>query len=1082
MGTTQLKINILETEYEINAYVIKGLTCEFLLGNNFCLKYNLVIDFDNKTINFKTGDSINMDKIWVEYNGVTNIEKEKERENIVGKIIVTQDILIPPKVITNIQIKTDIKIDNEQMIINPVNRLSQKHYLKLETNILKKNETTIPIYNFSNLYTKIYEGTVIGEIQQNTNVFTINKLPNEITDKQGTVIQISNDLTKEQKAKALILISKYKHLFTSDQLDLNCAKVEECEVKLSSENPIFQAPYRVSPAQREKLRLLIDEMIRADIIEPSKSNYAAPVFLIPKKQKGEYRFLVDFRKLNEHTISDRHPIPRAQDIFRALEGAKYFSTIDMAQGYFQIPVKQEDRSKLAFTTDFGLFQFKRIPQGWKNSAPIFQRIINQTFSEYLYRSIVAYLDDICCFADEFEKALHNLEQMFIRLNETGLKLKTNKCHFFQSEIELLGQKISRNGLKPLERNIEAVKLFPKPIKIKDVRAFIGLCSYYRKYIKNFSKIANPLIEITKKDVGFKWEKEQEHAFEYLKQAITSAPVLAHFKDGREIFITTDASLEGLGGILEQEDENGKKHPIGYTSRKLKGGEKNFSTTELEMAAVVFVINYFREYLLGRTFTVFSDHSSLQYFKNMKNPSSRITKSIFKLIEYDFVIKHKPGSANLAADSLSRFPIHLTEIGKIDNNEKEMSIEILKTEQSKDEFCSNILKGLESIGSDKYKKKSRRYCVIDNVLYYKQWNKNELIKLIVIPKNLINTILKAYHESIFSGHFGITKTLAKLKLKYHWNNMIKDTTKFINSCVSCQLVKNPIGKTPGLLQPIPIDSGKPLQRLTFDYLGPLPPSHGKKYLIVATCNATKMAFAKAVANATGAETIKFLMELITSYGVPKYFCSDRGTHFKNKEVEETCKLLGITQVFSSAYHPQTNGMTELMNKIICNSLTHYVHKNQKDWVLYYKMIVFAYNTCPSSRLKVSPFYLLHGMEANQPIDNKIIPTSDNFKINDSLRKLQEIRKEIPEIIKKEQEKQKLDYDKTHRTITFEPGQQVLVKFHFQEPNKTKKLAHKYRGPFKVVEKISDVNYKIELILNGKQTTDIIHVQRLKPFSN
>lgn len=244
----------------------------------------------------------------------------------------------------------------------------------------------------------------------------------------------------------------------------------------------------------------------------------------------------------------------------------------------------------------------------------------------------------------------------------------------------------------------------------------------------------------------------------------------------------------------------------------------------------------------------------------------------------------------------------------------------------------------------------------------------------------------------------------------------------------------------------------------------------------------MAFAKAVANATGAETIQFLMELVTSYGVPKYFCSDRGTHFKNKEVEETCKHLGITQIFSSAYHPQTNGMTELMNKIICNSLTHYVHKNQKDWVLYYKMIVFAYNTCPSSRLKVSPFYLLHGMEANQPIDNKIIPTNGNFKITNSLRKLQEIRKEIPEIIKKEQEKQKLDYDKTHRAITFEPGQKVLVKFYFQEPNKTKKLAYKYRGPFKLIEKISDVNYRIELILNGRQTTDIIHVQRLKPFTN
>ncbi|KAF0705657.1 Transposon Ty3-I Gag-Pol polyprotein, partial [Aphis craccivora] len=204
-------------------------------------------------------------------------------------------------------------------------------------------------------------------------------------------------------------------------------------------------------------------------------------------------------------------------------------------------------------------------------------------------------------------------------------------------------------------------------------------------------------------------------------------------------------------------------------------------------------------------------------------------------------------------------------------------------------------------------------------------------------------------------------------------MIKDTTDFIKSCISCQLLKIPVGKTSGLLQPIPIDSGKPLQRLTFDYLGPLPSSHGKKYLIVATCNATKVAFAKAVANATGAEIINFLMDLITSYG--------------------------------------TNGMPELMNKIICNSLTHYVNKNQKDWVLYYKLVVFAYNTCPSSRLKISPFFLLHGIEANQQLDNKIIPNIDNFNLAKSLETLQEVKEKIPNIIRKEQQTQKLNYDKT-----------------------------------------------------------------------
>ncbi|CAI6374915.1 unnamed protein product [Macrosiphum euphorbiae] len=338
------------------------------------------------------------------------------REYIIDKIIAKEDTVIPPKTIANIKFKTNMGAINEQLTIHPVDRLSQNQYLKLETNILDKNIKEIQVYNFSNLYTRIYEGTIIGTIEykKKDGLLIINETSKDIIDRQGTVIKISNDLTNKQREKATLLISKYQHLFTSEQLELNCAKVKECEVNLDSKDPVFQAPYRVSPKQREKLKNIIDEMTRADIIEPSKSSYAAPVFLIPKKQKGEYRFLVDFRKLNEQTINDRHPIPRAQDIFRALEGAKYFSTVDMAQGYFQIPVRKEDHAKLVFTTDSGLFQFKRIPQGWKNSAPIFQRTINNIFSDYLYRSIVAYLDDKCCFADEFEKALCNLEKMFIK--------------------------------------------------------------------------------------------------------------------------------------------------------------------------------------------------------------------------------------------------------------------------------------------------------------------------------------------------------------------------------------------------------------------------------------------------------------------------------------------------------------------------------------------------------------------------------------------------------------------------------------------------------------------------------------------
>jgi len=524
LGRTQITIKIKNYHYLINAYVIEGLRCKLLLGNDFNIKNNVIIDFKNRKIQI-TNNTIPMNEIWYDYNknNITRIHtkinyitsiiyNEKDQNNIENKNITTPH----EQKLNHKNTYTDTNKNEEE------NKANQTNDLKLETQILNKNEKEISEDNFPNLYTQTYKGMTIGKIKKTNDsiyketILTITKLKHELTDKQGTVIKISNELNNEQMEKAKVLINKYKHLFTSDPLDIGCANIEPCEINLKSNKTIFQPPYRVAPVQREKLKLLIDQMIISDIVEPSRSNYAAPVFLIPKKEKGEYRFLVDYRKLNNETISDKHPIPRSQDLFKSLEGAKYYSSIDMAQGYFQLPIKIEDRYKTAFITDFGLYQFKRIPKGFKNSGPIFQRIINNIFSDYLYKTMVAYLDDICCFGKDFESSLERLKTILTQLDEAGLKLKTNKCVFFSSKIELLGHEVSNNGIIPLEKNVEAIKKFPIPKKVKDVRSFIGLTSYYRKYILNFAKIASPLTDLTKKENKFNWDKNHNNAFNILK--------------------------------------------------------------------------------------------------------------------------------------------------------------------------------------------------------------------------------------------------------------------------------------------------------------------------------------------------------------------------------------------------------------------------------------------------------------------------------------------------------------------------------------------------------------------------------------
>lgn len=364
LGKIELNIKINNEQYNINAYVIEGLHCKLLLGNDFHIENNVIIDFKNKNIQIK--DSIiPMDEIWYDLHNKNNnnvrteinLASIKINTNFIGHIVADDNITISPKSkinIKNIHITTDRQGSN--YVIEPIESIYKRKYLVLESTTVGKEDGII-FYNFSNGYGNIPKGMKLANIISTDAEKKLDELPevktigtttlkhtdsndlNEVTDKQGNIIKISHELNNNQRKKALKLINNYKHLFTLDPLDIDCANVEPCEIKLKSDKPIFQPPFRVSPSQRNKLKLLIDQMIRADIIEPSRSNYVAPVFLIPKKEKGEYCFLVDYRKLNNETIADKHPIPRSQDLFRSLEGAKYYSTLDMAQGYFQIPIK-----------------------------------------------------------------------------------------------------------------------------------------------------------------------------------------------------------------------------------------------------------------------------------------------------------------------------------------------------------------------------------------------------------------------------------------------------------------------------------------------------------------------------------------------------------------------------------------------------------------------------------------------------------------------------------------------------------------------------------------------------------------------
>jgi dUTPase len=418
--------------------------------------------------------------------------------------------------------------------------------------------------------------------------------------------------------------------------------------------PIKSRPYRTPIAQRAIIDKQIDEMLEGDQIESSDSPWCSPVVLVQKKDKS-FRFCIDYRKLNSVTVKDSFPIANLSDCLDSLSGSKWFSTLDLASGYWQCEVEESDRHKTAFITHRGLHQFKVLPFGLCNSPPTFQRLMEKVLNGLTWDKVLVYLDDIVVLArNSFEEAVGNLQCVFTRLREANLKLKPKKCTLFQKQVQFLGHIVAEEGISCDPEKISAVKDWVEPKTVTEVRSFLGFANYYRRFVQSFARVAGPLTDLTKKEVPFKWTGECQEAFDLLKKKLTEAPVLAYpSMDPEDKWILdTDASQFAIGAVLSQV-QNGKEVVIAYASEKLSPSEANYCTTYRELLAVVTFMAHFRHYLLGRRFLVRTDHSSLRWLMNFKDTKGLVARWLMQLQEFDFSIEHRKGSEHGNADGLSR---------------------------------------------------------------------------------------------------------------------------------------------------------------------------------------------------------------------------------------------------------------------------------------------------------------------------------------------------------------------------------------------------------------------------------------------
>nr|XP_013996221.1 unnamed protein product [Salmo salar] len=460
-------------------------------------------------------------------------------------------------------------------------------------------------------------------------------------------------LDERQQRQLKQLLLDFKDSFAWGEDDVGQTHLVQHEIDTGDARPIKIRPRRIPLARREAADTAIVDMLRADFIEPSDSPWSAPVVMVPKKG-GKLRFCVDYRGLNSVTTKDSYPLPRIDESLDHVRGSSWFSSLDLRSGYWQVPLSPGAREKTAFSTDRGHWQFKVLCFGLCNAPATFERLMDRVLAGVPRDECVVYLDDILVHGTSFEGALGALRRVLERISGAGLKLHPGKCHFMQREVAFLGHQLGGEGISTMPDKVEAVRGWPVPGGKKEVKSFLELASYYRRFVKGFAGVAAPLNHLLKEDTVFQWTEEHQRAFEALKRALMEAPVLASPDPNRPFILDTDASNEGLGAVLAQRGPDGE-HVVAYYSRTFDKAEKRYCVTRRELLAVVAAVRHFKYYLGGLPFVVRTDHSALQWLLSFKEPKGQIARWLEELQPYDFQVEHRAGLRHSNADALSRRP-------------------------------------------------------------------------------------------------------------------------------------------------------------------------------------------------------------------------------------------------------------------------------------------------------------------------------------------------------------------------------------------------------------------------------------------
>lgn len=821
----------------------------------------------------------------------------------------------------------------------------------------------------------------------------------------------------------------------------------QCAITLTKTDKFYCTPRRLSYHRKEQIRTILDDLLLKNIIRPSNSAYCSPIVPILKKN-GELRMCVDYRMLNKISARDNYPLPLIEDQMDLLHDKKYFSCLDLKDGFHHVTMAADSIHLTSFVTPHGQFEFMRMPFGLKNAPSVFQRFINSLFRHLIdANKILVYMDDIMIATNSLDEHLNVLREVFEVIHKNGLILRLSKCKFFFEEVDYLGYRVDHRGIRPNPENIQAVLGFPTPTCVRDVHSFLGLSSYFRKFIKNFAIIAKPLYDLIRKDAVFKFGQQENEVFNFLKTCLVDSPVLAIYSPTDETELHCDASALGYGAILLQRKSDNLFHPISYFSKRTTDAESRYHSFELETLAIINALKRFRVYLEGIRFKIITDCNSLTLTLHKKHINPRIARWGLELENFNYSIEHRPNQRMRHVDSLSR----VREVSVIEQNSFE---QILSVEQGRDESINKIRDLLE-----RQMDSTSPFELQEGLVYRKVDEKS----LFYVPSVLEYNVIRANHDDL--GHFGVEKVYNLITKTYWFPSIRKKVEIHIRNCLKCVQFSPNSGKVEGDLHSIP--KGKlPFHTIHVDHLGPLSTTSQKyKHIFVVVDGFSKFVKLYPVRSTTSKETINCLISYFNAYSRPIRLISDRGTAFTSAEFQNFIDRYNITHIKVATASPQSNGQVERFNRLVIPILAKISGEN--DWNKKLTETEFAINNSKNRTINTTPSMLLFGVDQRGVVSDKIQEYLSE-KANED-RNLIEIREKASNSIDKAQKANEIAFNSLHKSPRqYQEDDLVMVSNFDSTPGINKKLLPKYRGPYRVAQVLPNDRYIVTDVDNWQIT--------------